>query len=81
MGQLLVSGLAIGCIYALGSLGYVITYKSVAILNFAYGEIMTFGAYLAATFIVGLGMPVLPGILLVLLAMAVIGVVFAYAVY
>ena len=81
MGQLLVSGLAIGCIYALGSLGYVITYKSVGILNFAYGELMTFGAYLAATIVVRLGVPMLPGLALVLAIMAAIGVAFAYAVY
>ena len=52
MGQLLISGLAIGCIYSLASLGFVITYKSVGILNFAYGEMLTLGAFLASTFVV-----------------------------
>ena len=81
MGQLLVSGLAIGCIYSLASLGFVITYKSVGILNFAYGEMITLAAYFAATFVTSMGMPVVLGLVMVLLAMMPVGVGFAYGVY
>ena len=81
MGQLLISGLAIGCIYALGSLGYVITFKSVGILNFAYGEMVTFGAYLAVTFFVILKLPMPVGFLLLAAGMIVIGLVFSFAIY
>lgn len=81
MAQLLVSGLAMGCIYALVSLGFVITYKSVGILNFAYGEMVTVGAYVAATLVVSIGLPLVPGLLLVLVAMVPVGVAFAYGVY
>lgn len=81
MGQLLISGLAIGCIYSLVSLGFVITFKSVNILNFAYGELVTIGAYLGTTFVVSARMPIVVGLLLDLVAMVAIGVVFAYLVY
>ena len=43
--QLCINGLAIGCIYALISLGFVIIYKSTKVLNFAQGELMMVGAY------------------------------------
>lgn len=81
MAQLLISGLAIGCIYSLVSLGFVITYKSMNILNFAYGEVVTLGAYLGTTFVVGSKLPILLGLILDLIAMMAIGVAFAYVVY
>ena len=81
MGQLLISGLAIGCIYSLASLGFVITFKSVGILNFAYGEMLTLAAFLAATFVVSAKVPLVLGGVLVLIAMMGVGVAFAYAVY
>jgi branched-chain amino acid transport system permease protein len=46
----LVSGLALGAIYALIALGYVIVYRSTHILNFAQGAILTLGAYLVYLF-------------------------------
>jgi branched-chain amino acid transport system permease protein len=81
MDQLLFSGLAMGCIYTLASLGFVITYKSVGILNFAYGEIMTIGAYLATTFVVVAKLPLMVGLVLVLISMVGVGIAFAYGVY
>lgn len=81
MGQLLISGLAIGCIYSLASLGFVITYKSVGILNFAYGEMLTLAAYFASTLVVSAGVPLVLGMILVLIAMVGVGVAFAYGVY
>jgi branched-chain amino acid transport system permease protein len=81
MGQLLISGLSIGCIYSLASLGFIITYKSVGILNFAYGEMVTLGAYFATTFIVAAGLPMIVGFLLMMIAMTGVGVAFVYGVY
>lgn len=81
MSQIVISGLAIGCIYALVSLGFVITFKSVGILNFAYGELVMLGAYLGLTFVTIAGAPQVLGLVLVLVAMTVIGVGFAYGVY
>lgn len=42
--QLLVSGVSLGCIYALIALGFVLIYKATETVNFAQGELMMLGA-------------------------------------
>ena len=55
--QLTISGLATGMVYALAAVGFVIVYKSSDVINFAQGELLLFGAYLAFFFIGQLGLP------------------------
>ncbi len=43
--QLLVSGLANGCVYGLIALGFVIIYKATEAVNFAQGDFMMLGAF------------------------------------
>ena len=43
--QSLISGLALGCVYALVALGFVMIYKATEVINFAQGEFMMIGAY------------------------------------
>lgn len=45
--QLLVAALSTGSIYALVALGLVLAFKGTGILNFAQGELVAFGAYVA----------------------------------
>ena len=45
--QLLVSGVALGCIYGLIALGFVLVYKATETVNFAQGELMMLGAFAA----------------------------------
>ncbi|MBU2552675.1 MAG: branched-chain amino acid ABC transporter permease [Proteobacteria bacterium] len=49
--QTVLSGVAIGCIYGLVALGFVLIYKATEVINFAQGEMMTIGAFLTYTFI------------------------------
>ena len=49
--QLTVSGLSNGCVYGLMALGFVLIYKAAEQVNFAQGDMMMLGAFLA----VGLG--------------------------
>ncbi|MEQ1564725.1 MAG: branched-chain amino acid ABC transporter permease [Myxococcota bacterium] len=42
--QLLASGLALGAVYALVALGFVVIYRASAVFNFAQGELLTIGA-------------------------------------
>lgn len=56
--QLVVSGLAVGSLYALIALGFVLIYKSTDILNFAQGEAMMIGAFLCYSLIMA-GVPFL----------------------
>ena len=48
MFQLILSGLALGCIYSLVALGYHITFMTSRTLNFAQGSAMMLGAVAAA---------------------------------
>ena len=43
--QLLFSGLALGAVYALVALGFVVIYRSSQVFNFAQGELLTVGAF------------------------------------
>ncbi len=44
--QLLVSGLALGAVYALVALGFVVIYRASQVFNFAQGELVALGAFL-----------------------------------
>lgn len=57
MFQLILSGLALGCIYALVALGYTITFATSKTLNFAQGSAMMLGAVATLIFVVDLGWP------------------------
>lgn len=71
--QMLTSGVAIGCIYALVALGFVLIYKASEIVNFAQGELMMLGAFLCFTFVSVLGMPFFVGLGLATACMALVG--------
>ena len=43
--QLLIQGLAVGSVYALVALGFVLIYKASSVINFAQGELLMVGAY------------------------------------
>jgi branched-chain amino acid transport system permease protein len=45
--QLLVSGLANGCVYGLIAMGFVLIYKATEAVNFAQGDMMMLGAFIA----------------------------------
>ena len=49
--QLIVGGLANGCIYGLVALGFVLIYKASEGVNFAQGDMMMLGAFI----VLGLG--------------------------
>ncbi len=71
--QAVISGIAIGCIYGLVALGFVLIYKATEVINFAQGELMMVGAFMAYTFIDMMGMPFLVGALLAMMVMAGFG--------
>lgn len=72
-GQMLISGTAIGCVYAIVALGFVLIYKASEVVNFAQGDLMMLGALLGYTFIGVLGMPFLVGVGLAMLCMGLVG--------
>lgn len=58
-----ISGIALGCIYALIALGFTLIYKATEVVNFAQGELMMVGAYVnfffVTTFVSSAGEPTL----------------------
>jgi branched-chain amino acid transport system permease protein len=71
--QLLVAGIAQGCVYALVALGFVLIYKATETVNFAQGELMMLGAFFALTASTAVGMPYWATILFAIVVMAVLG--------
>jgi branched-chain amino acid transport system permease protein len=49
---LTLNGLAVGCIYGLVALGFVLIYKATELVNFAQGDLMMLGAFTCYMFIV-----------------------------
>jgi branched-chain amino acid transport system permease protein len=69
--QLLFSGLALGSIYALVALGFVVIYRASQVFNFAHGEFLMLGAFLMISLVRG----GLPWIVALVLTMTVTGAV------
>ena len=44
--QVTLNGIALGCVYSLVALGFVLIYKATEVINFAQGELMMVGAYI-----------------------------------
>jgi branched-chain amino acid transport system permease protein len=72
--QPLVSGLAIGGIYALLAVSFLLTYRVSGVLNFAQGEFVMVGAFVASTVAGIAGIPLIAAALLGVGAAAVAGV-------
>jgi branched-chain amino acid transport system permease protein len=49
------NGLAVGCIYGLVALGFVLIYKATELVNFAQGDLMMLGAFTCYMFVVWYG--------------------------
>lgn len=73
-GQLLVGGIAVGCIYALIGLGYSLIYSASALMSFVQGEIFMLGAYVAYTIYVSFQVPFVLAVLLAIGIMFVFGI-------
>ena len=71
--QLIVSGLSQGCVYGLIALGFVLIYKATEMVNFAQGDLMMLGAFLAYTFTSLLALPFALAVLATLASMAALG--------
>jgi len=72
--QLMVYGLISGSILALGAIGLTLIYGILNFANFAHGDLMALGAYLALFFRVSLALPMWLAFVLAMLCTAVLGV-------
>ncbi len=78
--QLVISGIAQGCIYGLIALGFVLIYKATETVSFAQGELMMLGAFGGLVGMTMLGFPYWLAIISAVASMAVFGVALERAV-
>ncbi|MBI5257799.1 MAG: branched-chain amino acid ABC transporter permease [Burkholderiales bacterium] len=71
--QLIVSGVAQGCIYGLIALGFVLIYKATETVSFVQGDLMMVGAFAGLAGMGVLGLPFWAAVLLAVVAMALLG--------
>ncbi|MBQ0010269.1 MAG: branched-chain amino acid ABC transporter permease [Ruminococcus sp.] len=69
----ILNGLQIGAIYALVALGYSMVYGIISLLNFAHGDVIMVGAYIAWFSMTTLGLHPLLSVLLVIILCALLG--------
>ncbi len=74
--QLVFAGLAQGCIYALVALGFTIIFKSSGVINFAQGEFLLVGAFVASVGAFEWHLNFFLAVLIALLLTILIGVLF-----
>lgn len=79
--SLLVNGLAMGMVYALLGMGLILLVRAVGILNFAQGDLMMFGAYIAACLLLDFELPMYILLPMSIIWFALIGIIFMFTIY
>ena len=71
--DLFVNGLMIGSMYALVALGFVLIYKATSVINFAQGDLVMVGGYIAAAMVSLYHLPLYVAVPVLLVAMVALG--------
>lgn len=80
--QLLITGIAMGFIYALVAIEYTLIWNSTGLLNFSHDKFILFGAYMfAGTYVLGLGLPPVLAIIATIITMFLFGVISAFIIF
>ena len=74
LSQRTINGLVAGSYFALGAIGLTLVYGILQLTNFAHGDMLTLGAYVAYIFNVSNGMPFVPAMLISIVAVAIFAV-------
>jgi neutral amino acid transport system permease protein len=69
-----INGLSLGAIYALGAVGLTLVYGILKLVNFAHGDFLTFGAYMAYLINVTWDLPLVLGIAFAIVTTALLGI-------
>ena len=73
--QTLVGGISLGAIYALVAMGFSLVYRTMGLVNFAHGNVVMIGAYLASTFYLSVRLPFALAMVVAIAVTGLIGVV------
>ncbi len=71
----LISGLRLGSIYAIIALGYTMVYGIAKMLNFAHGDVIMVGAYVAFIALYRAGLPLIVALLISIVVCTLLGVI------
>src|SRR5690606_9644841 len=69
---LLANGIAAGLLYGLIGLGFSLVFRTAGLLNFSIGELVMFGGMLGFTALAVIGLPLVPAMLLVMVAVGLL---------
>jgi branched-chain amino acid transport system permease protein len=73
--QLVITGVAVGGVYSLMALGFVLIFKASAVVNFGPGELVLFGAYVSWATILHMKLPLVVALPLTLVVAILLGIV------
>jgi branched-chain amino acid transport system permease protein len=73
--QTIIGGVSLGAIYALVAMGFSLVYRTMGLVNFAHGNVVTVGAYLASTFYLSTRLPFALAMVVAIVVTGLIGVV------
>lgn len=76
----LFTGIAVGAIYAITALGFVLVFKATSVLNFGHGAFLMLASYLSVTVLVTMDLPFWAGLVIVAVLLAVLGVTLHYTI-
>ena len=79
--QQFINGLNLGSIYALVAIGLTMVYGILRLINFAHGDLMMWGAYLALAIVANSFLPLGVAVLLPMLAIGLVGILMDRAAY
>lgn len=80
--QLLVSGIALGFIYALVGIEYTLVWNSTGLLNFSHDKLITLGAYVfGGTLVLGLGMNSWLSVIIAMIVSGIVGALVASTIF
>lgn len=73
--QYLINGISIGAVYAIIALGYTMVYGIAKMLNFAHGDVIMVGAYIAFCVTNYLGLPAIVSVLAAVVVCTILGII------
>lgn len=71
----LINGISLGSVYAIIALGYTMVYGIAKMLNFAHGDVIMIGGYMAFCSTSYLGWPVIPSVLFSIIVCTILGII------
>ena len=77
----LINGVSLGSIYAIIALGYTMVYGIAKMLNFAHGDVIMIGAFVMLSALNMMSLPLIPAVLVAVVACTVLGVVIERVAY